>query len=219
MATTRPAPSVATTRAEPTNVPRRRLKVTIVYAQNPGEYKQIHPPPGPLTASQEAAYQEEMFQNEAKRERIIASHKRQVAEIAHFLEGLGIEAVYEGQLDDKHVPSKLQWLQQNVEDSDYVVLVITPSLNTLLNEEKPPEGEMFFRGQYLHNLISGQVDSTHKKPVAIVCVFLNRPKCRKEIPPSLVTGPMYELWSPFVQDSARSDDLGAFISCLRGRNS
>jgi hypothetical protein len=199
----------------------RRKKVTIISAQNPVEYKQIRPPPAPMTASQEAAYQEEVFQNEAKREKIIESHKRQVAEIAHFLGDLGIEIVigieYKGrQLDGKLVPFEPQWLQQ---DSDYVVLVITPSLNKLLNENKPPEREVLFMGPYLHNLISGQLVSRHKKPFEIVCVFLNRPICREEIPPSLVTGRTYELWSPFVQDSARSDDLGAFISCLRGRNS
>lgn len=201
-----------------TRNPTKKSKVTVIYPQNPDLYEQIKPPDCTLTAPIKRAYEQEVVEKERETDKKIHKHREQVRNLVSFMQSKGIEVAYDQQLDDDHVPCLPQWLHKKVLISDLVVLVITPSFVPLLNQETVPEKEVLFKGKYLYNLTSGQLKNKDKKPVDIVCVFLNRSKREEQIPPALVSGSKYELWEPFHSDSARADDLKHFTFLLAGKD-
>ena len=188
-------------------------KVTLIYAKNPGKYEQIKPPDR-MTASQKEMYLQEVIAHEAKRETCIKLHIERVMRFANYLKSLGINVAYENQLDDQHVSSKPRWLEENVESSDFVILVITPSFKELLNKKGVPHNETFFRGEYLNNIISGYVEKADETPIKFVCVFLHSPYRQSYIPPSIATVNSYELFEPFAWEDGRRDGIAKFSSLM-----
>ena len=187
-----------------------------MYTKNPGLYEQIKPP-AHMTASQKEEYHQEVLANEAKRDKRIKEHVAMVVRLAEFLISLGIVVAYEKQLDDEHVPSKHQWLEENMEKSDFIVLVITPSLKQLLNQKDVPENETFFKGESLSNMINGSVKKNDGSRIKFVCVFLKSAKHPEYIPPGLASVNSYALFEPFAleDDDERRDDIKAFTSLMQ----
>ena len=200
-------------------------KATIIYAQNPEIYQQIARPDVQallrqhltLTREQiETQYEAEIFENERQMEENIRENKELVAMFASFLTGLSITVVYDQDLDDRYVPSKTQYMYEQIKDSDYVILVITPSLVSLLT--KAPQEELIFMGPYLHNLIRSPGRNNSGKEIKIICVFLDRPRNIELVPTELKTGSIYELWQPFHLDKERKDETQNFVKLMLGKN-
>lgn len=184
-----------------------------MYTKNPDNYVQIRPPSGAYHGpAVEARYQDVVVCNEQERAQKIKEHCKLVANFARFLSTLGLTVVFDQYVKDKHISNKPKWLQQNIANSDFVILVITPSFRQILREA--PDEEIFFKGNYLENLING----LGKRDIRIVCVFLDRPTCLEHIPEPLRSGNAYELQTPFNLDSGRhiDDNLNPFVSLLMG---
>lgn len=197
-------------------------KATVLYPHNPEVYEQIAPPnmeesqrrDPHLAVVINAEHDDEVVQNENGIKDKIDSHKKDVKGLVNFLISLGISTAYDQQIEDRPIESKTQWLQEEIKDSDYVIIVITPSFLHLLNAA--PEEELIFKGPYVHNLITGLEKRRDGSKINLVCVFLDRTKRLDEVPTSLKTGHVFELWAPFVQHDGRSDDLNTFLSLLNG---
>jgi hypothetical protein len=192
----------------------RKKKVLLIYPKNPGEYEQIKPPDN-MTAAQKEAYEREVIDHEGDQEKRIKLHEERVERFARFLQSLDIAVAYEKQLDDQHIRSKLTWLEENVDNSDFVVLVITPSLNQLLKKEDIPEKETFFKGETLSNMIHGYVNKSDGSRIKFVGVFLNTPPCQKHIPLGIAASNSYEVFKPFELKDGRRDNLAPFISLVK----
>lgn len=202
--------------------PSRAYLVTVVYPQNPVVYTQIAPPdfqtiqrdnPGLTVDDINARYRDQVADNEASIKRNISVQRELVKQFVHFLQRLPVRVVYDQQLDDQHVESKTLWMQERIRDSDYVILVITPSFLHFMR--RAPKEEIFFQGPYLHNLILGLEKKSDGSKIKVVCAFLNRPKCLNHAPADLRTGSIFELWKPFQRGGEeRGDDLENFVSLL-----
>ena len=189
--------------------------VLLISAKNPGENLQIRPPVQ-ITDSQERMFDDEVCTNEDKRWKNTEEHVQRVIRFAAFLELCGITVAHEQQLDDKYVSSKLLWLEEMVEISEYIVLIITPSLPVLLRQKDVPNEETFFKGDLLRNLISGHVKRKDRSEIKFVCVFLNSPIEPALIPDARATGYSYCLMEPFDIQPGRADNIEAFMSLIEG---
>ena len=211
MAQTFPGQAVSSTSASSSGA---QKKITLIYAKNPGRYEQIAPPEE-MTASEEREYEQEVAEHEGAREDRIKAHCKRVERLVCFLEALGMIVAYERQLDDEHVSSKPNWLVENVETSDFVVLVITPSFKELLHQKKVPDDETFFKGDYLSNYLSGHSKKPDGSHIKFVCVFLGSSKREDQIPPYVATANSYALIEPFDElGEGRRDDIMAFKSLM-----
>ena len=167
-----------------------------------------------MTAARKEAYEREVIDHEGDQEKRIKLHEESVERFAGFLQSLDITVAYEKQLDDQHVQSKLKWLIENVEKSDFVVLMITPSLNQLLTKEDIPENETFFKGETLSNMIHGYVNKSDGSRIKFVGVFLNTPKCLNNVPSGIAASNSYDVFEPFELKDGRRDNLATFISLV-----
>ena len=179
-------------------------KVTVVYAHNPNIYKQIEPPIIKDKATL-AQHERELVENE----HAIAEQKELVKEFVAFLESLGITVAYDQQIDECRVNNRRLWIQDNIKNSGFVIFIITPSFVPFIEADVTPEREMIFQGPYLHNLISNP-----GKNQVLVSVFLNRPRDYEQVPKALETGNVFELWTPFVREGGRNDDLLSFSNLI-----
>ena len=168
---------------------------------------QIRPPNVPRGTQPYLQYEDKVTQYGKLKEKNIKEHCELVAEFAGFLSrDLELNVAFDQYTKDQHIPNKPKWLQENIANSDFAIFVITPSFLKILNEA--PDEEIFFKGQYLDNVINELVK------VKIVCVFLDRARCTEHIPEPLRAGNIYELWRPF-QRGEMYDDLNSFVSLMK----
>lgn len=148
-------------------------KVFIVYPHNPQVYTWNSV--------------KELRDEQSKRTREdIRRHDELVCHFAQFLESHKIAVSYEGLLKDGFTSNYMKWFQDQIVDSDDVILIITNSFSHFLSNQ-PPEGkERIFTGQFLHNFVNNP-----KKP--ILPVFLNRPKELKLLPDALRSSKTYNV--------------------------
>ena len=199
-------------------------KATVIYAHNPELYQQIARPDvqallrqrPTLTREQiETQYEAEVIENEGQMKENIRENKGLVAMFASFLTGLSITVVYDQDLEDCYVASKTQHMDEQIKDSDYVILVITPSFIPFLN--KAPQEELIFMGPYLHNLIRCPGRNKSGRKIKIICVFLDRVKDIELVPTELKTGSIYELWHPFQLDEERKNETHNLVTLMLGK--
>ena len=167
--------------AEPEPNPQRHIdgtvgllpKVFIVYPHNPELYT-YHPD------------REAQERNERETEQVIREHDRLVHLFAQFLENHKIAVAYEGLLMDKVIANYMKWFEDQMADSDYVILIITNSFCHFLSEQPPPGKERIFTGQFLHVFVNNP-----GKP--ILPVFLNRQKDMALLPNALRAASTYRV--------------------------
>ena len=219
--------------AEPPNPERRKSKllpkVFIVYAHNPGEYRQIHPPdvdglmrdnPSMTRDWIEQQYEEEKIQLSAQTEENIRQHKLLVRKFSNFLTGAGVPVTYDQLLDDTGTDNLMRWTEQQIKDSDYVILIVTPSLHEFLTNPSSAsrDEEYIFSGHTLYNLIHSP-PSRPNSPLGlgVLCflpVFLESTKNLDLLPKTLEAGSCYEVWKPFDVQRPRGDDLVLLYTLL-----
>ena len=208
-------------RRHPTNPAIILPKVFIAYPHKPTIYTQIELPTsvsdlGSRTVSKEGEelrrqYEESVVRHERDAEMEIRKHEEMVERFAEFLQKSSIAVAYDALVRDKGVVNLMRWCQQQIESSDYLILVITPSFSSFLNEEYPPERESLFQGNYLYNLI-------HSPPptLQLIPIFLCSSKNLSLVPKALVTGSVYEVWDNY--QGHFNSDLEALYCRLTKQN-
>ena len=198
-------------------------KVFIAYAHNPLPYVQIAPPdsdkviqsnPEMSTEMVHERWEEEVARHMRREEKAIEDNKLLVYHLATFLQKSSIAVAYDQLLTDVGTSNLMKWSQEQIKDSDFVILIITPSFCNFLFDEVPPEKEYLFAGHYLYNLI-------HNPPLnkSLLPVFLNQVKDIQLLPKALEASICYEIWEPFdVQHGPRNDDLESFYALLTRQN-
>lgn len=146
-------------------------KVFIVYPHNPEVYKW-------------SPVREQQLEQEKKTKEDVRLHDKLVHHFAQYLESLKITVAYEYLLRDLATPNYMKWFQDQIADSDYVILIITNSFCHFLSNQ-PPEGkERIFTGHFLHTFVNNP-----KKP--ILPVFLNRQRELDLLPDALRASTTY----------------------------
>ena len=202
-------------------------KVFMAYPHNPGAYLQIAPPnveavllqnPGMTRESIQEAYKQEKLRLSVDTEEEVKRHKYLVREFANFLAGSGIAVAYDQLLEDTGTDNLMKWTEQQMKDSDYVILIVTPSLCDFLSSPPPRDKEYIFSGHMLYNLIHSPPPRPNS-PVNVdalrfLPVFLNSTKNLNLLPKTLEAGNCYEIWKPFDVRLTREDDLVSLYTLL-----
>ena len=196
-------------------------QVTFIYSQNPVEYERIESiDESRLTPEQ---YEEEVIQKGRSRDITIKNHRALVDRFATFVSTfLHIKVAFDQQIDDIHTRNKLLWLEERVEESDYAILIITPSFHKFM--KKTPDEEIFFHSELISSLMRGLVKKKNDgTKVGVICVFLNSSVHFPYIPSSLRVGNIFELWESreafFDTNGEGPHGSRAFASLLTGRQS
>lgn len=171
-------------------------KVFMVYPHNPQVYQWIAPTPLEELQRRHPEYSpgelhklqiaEQKTQQREEKERI-EKHDKLVYNFAQFLESHMIAVAYEGLLHDYPTDNYMKWFQKQMQDSDYVMLIITPSFCQFLSKEPPQDKERIFVGNFLHNFVHRPNNKT------ILPVFLNRPKDSSLLPDALRASATYHV--------------------------
>lgn len=117
----------------------------------------------------------------------IRNHDILVYRFAQFLDSCKIAVAYEGLLSDFAVTNYMKWFQEQMNDSDYIFLIITDSFCHFLSNEPPEDKERIFSGEFLHNF----VNKGQKKP--ILPIFLNRRSDPNLLPDALRSSSTYHV--------------------------
>lgn len=204
-------------------------KVFVVYAHNPGEYLQIRPPNVDEVMRKDPSMTRELIQQRYEREKIqlstqteenIRKHKLLVREFSDFLQSSGVAVAYDQLLADTGTDNLMRWTEQQIEDSDYVILIVTPSLREFLTNPSyaSRDEEYIFSGHTLYNLIHSP-PSRPNSPLGlgVLCflpVFLESTKNLGFLPKTLEAGSCYEIWKPFDVQRPQGDDLVSLYTLL-----
>jgi hypothetical protein len=170
-------------------------KVFIVYPHNPQVYQWVRP-----TSLEELRYRypessdddlkriqiDEVKQREMEEKRRIEDHDKLVHDFARFLESHLIAVAYEGLLHDYPTDNYMKWFQSQMEDSDYVILIITDSFSHFLSNQPPEDKERIFVGNFLHVFV-------HNPSKPLLPVFLNRREDTSLLPDALRASTTYQV--------------------------
>ena len=175
------------------------VKVFILSPHNPNEYVHILPPDELQQHPEQhpellREYEVEVEESKARMEGEIDEHQRLMTRLAHCLEARGITVTGVHQLRDSAVSNIVQWADEQIKNSNFVILIITPSFSKFLEKLPPPEKECLFgaSGGYVSRLL-------HHPPegVTFFPVFLNQFEDMNLLPITLRGGPLYEIFEPF----------------------
>ena len=184
----------------------RIKKVYIAYVHNPDEYEAYVPPyrPEELLDSNilRLVFQEKQTHEYEQRKKI-EEHTQTIQRLATYLSTLGVPVVYDEYWRGKHVTNQIQKFEEQITDSDYVLLIITPSMNHYLQNTAPIDEEILFTDNFLFNLM------TVKKPSGtnFIPVFVNSTKNSVLVPTHLASATLYELKEPFDYQRGGTYDL------------
>lgn len=192
----------------------RIKKVFVAYVHNPDEYEAYVPPCRPevlLDPNILRTVFQEKQEHENRQRSKIQRHTETVHRLAKYLTAVGVPVVYDEYWTGKHVTNQLQQFERQIADSDYVLLVITPSMNHYLTNVAPVNEEILFTDNFLFNLM------TVKKPpgTEFIPVFVNSPKDVHLIPTSLASAMSYVLMEPFDCHNGDFSDLYRLITNQR----
>ena len=184
----------------------RIKKVFIAYVHNPDEYEVYVPPCRPEQLLDpnilRIAIQHKMEHEQIQRDNI-RRHTETVKRLAVFLTERGVPVVYDDYFNGSHVSNRLQQYEQQIVDSDYVLLVITPSMNYYLTNVAPIDEEILFTEDFLFNLM------TVKKPQGthFIPVFINCQHDTGLVPTFLASAKSYAITEPFDCHSGDLRDM------------
>ncbi len=189
----------------------RIKKVFIAYVHNPDEYEAYVPPyrPEELLDSNILRFVfSEKQRHENQQRNKIEKHTKAIQSLATYLSTLGVPVVYDEYWRGKHVSNQLQQFEEQIMDSDYVLLVITPSTNHYLQNVAPIDEEILFTDNFLFNLM------TVKKPPGtnFIPIFVNSTKNSDLVPTHLGSSMIYELIEPFDYQRGDMYDLYKLVT-------
>lgn len=176
--------------------PRQSTSVFISYTQDP-----IHPPPP------EPEY--------AAEERL--SQRRSVRELADFLTRLGVKCTYD-QLFEAEPPDDWPlWVEQQVKQSDFVLMVCSSSYCYYLTNRDPErvagysDRPLSEEGRVTYSLMM-------KNLRKFIPVFVNQRRCPDFVPVALQGSSIYELCEPFSLDLSRHGPMEMLYARLTSQN-
>ena len=177
----------------------RIKKVFLAYIQNPDVYEKYIPPYSwdQLISDQslQQRAREESACHEENQKRKKKEHTDLVKEFAEYLRENGVSVAYDGYFELENVECTHQLYEQQIRDSDFVLLVITPSLKFYLQNDPPVEEPMapLFQSKAMVNLMTVQIPpGTHFVPI-----FLGRERDTNLVPVNLASASMYTICKPF----------------------
>ncbi len=153
--------------------------MAILYTHNPFEYTEVQ---RIMREDGTILNEQEILEHEDKRRITIKENQQAVSRFARFLQKYGIPVAYDQLLWDTSADNSLRWLHQQIVESKYIILIITPSLNPFLTAREMPstEREVIFTGPFLYNLLHSSENENQFLPV-----FLNRSKDTDLLPLTL----------------------------------
>ena len=173
-------------------------KVFIVYAHNPRLYQWPRPLQDfrlmyPQCSQEELRHMqgEEKKLLEREQEERVGRQNELVHRFAQFLDSHKIAVAYEGLLLDRPVDSYMRWFQEQMKDSDYILLIVTDSLSEFLSKNPPEEKERIFSGNFLHNYVHLSPSSPERRP--ILPIFIHRKRKLDLLPDALRASSTYEI--------------------------
>ena len=180
-------------------------KVFILSPHNPDKYTQPQlPTQQPMSST--AVHQFENEQNEPRMNPKITKHQDEVYRFAYFLQRNCVAVAYDLMLKDTPTSNILNWVEKQIEDSDYVILIITPSFKEFLVNPPPHEKEWIFGTDYVSRLVG----YSSSKETKFLVVFLNREKDKRLLPTTLLGHTLYKICEPFEIGKTRHDDSRRF---------
>lgn len=187
-------------------------KVFIAYPHNPfpytqldpGYYKQHYPNQPDHVLQQHLAHDAQL--HTLRQEEFIRQHMSRVHSLGQFLQQTGIAVSHDQLLLDRGSDNIMRWCQEQIEDSDFVILIITNSFKDFLDGEPPPEKEHLFVGNYLSNFVN------NPRGKQLLPVFLDQSVNVQLIPKCLEMCRLYSVYTPFVL--GRGDDLQSLYALL-----
>ena len=193
-------------------------KVFIAYPHKPTVYERRLPPENAADDGEvQRQYEEEIFQLKQAELAEVRAHEAAVRRFADFLNSQSIAVAYDQLVRDHGVDNIYRWCQTQIEDSDYLILITTPSLRHFLNGVCPPEEEPLFSSDYLYNLIHSRPLRHDGKPLQIVPVFLYSVKNLDLVPTALKASSIYEVWDEAYREPL-SEGLTSLLCRLTGQN-
>lgn len=189
-------------------------KVFIAYPHNPlpytevtsdiDSYRQLYP--GEPDDILQQRIDKAVHQHRIDQRELIKQQEARVYNLAIFLQQAPVAIVYDLLLSDVGAENIMRWCQEQIEDSDMVILIVTQSFNEFLNGEVPLESEQLFAGNYLSNFIHNPQGKT------LLPVFLDQPVDTRLIPKCLEMCKLYSITTPPM--FGRGDDLEALYALL-----
>ena len=192
-------------------------KVFIAYAHKPTVYEK---PIRPENVDDDPAvwrrYENEVVRLGRNAEIEVKVQESMVKAFADFLSTQSITVVYDLLVRDTGVANIMRWCEAQINDSDYLILVITPSLCPFLGTNPPPEQEEepLFSSLYLYNLITSRPKRKDGTPLEIIPLFLSNAKNLDHVPTNLRGGSIYEVWDNEYK-LPLSEDLKRLLCRLR----
>lgn len=145
--------------------------------------------------------------NEQKQKAVIDVHQSKVYSFVKILQEAGVAVAYDQLLTDVGSDNIMRWCQEQIDNSDIVILIVTESFNMFLNGEPPPESEHLFVGNYLSNFVNNPPPGK-----LLIPVFLDRPVNSQLIPKCLEMSRLYSVSTPPVL--GRGGDFDALYALL-----
>ncbi len=193
----------------PKEMAEKMKSVFIAYSHNPEEYKYLLPPDTYDPQILES-FELDQQRNEQKQKEDIRQQKKLVHEFANFLIKKHVKVSYDQQLDDTGCGNIMKWYEEQMRESDYVIIIATQSLCDFLKD--PPKEEMLFAGEFFDNFI-------RYNSRKILSVFLDRVKDSELLPIGLISGNLYEILSPFsLEDQSNQSDMVRLYALLSDQN-
>lgn len=200
-------------KSNPWNPGKYLPKVFIAYPRKPTVYEQLRPPEN-AAGNHEVwrQFEDQVVRLESDAEAEVRAHEKRVKRFADFLQMQLIAVAYDQLLRDLDVANITRWCQTQIEDSDYLILVVTSSLCQFLNGKCPADKEPLFSSDYLYNVIHSRPNS-HK----IVPVFLFSAKNLSQVPTAFQASTIYEVWDEEYRHPF-SEGLTSLLCRLTGQN-
>ena len=169
-------------------------KVFIAFPHKPTVYQQRAPPEGAAEDPElKRRYDDEVVAHELAAEEETRGHEKAVKRFAEFLQTQSLAVAYDLQLRDQGTANIMRWCQTQIADSDYLIIIVTPSLLRFLDGQCPSDMEPLFSSDYLYNTIHSSPQKKDGKTLQIVPVFLDRCKNYEMVPVALRGGSVYEV--------------------------
>ena len=189
----------------------RVKKVFVAYVHNPDEYEAYVPPYRPEDLLDPNLLREVLhlkLEHEQEQKNKIQRHTDAVQRLCTYLSQLGVAVAYDQYWKGQHIGNLLHHFERQIADSDFVLLIITPSMNHYLQNVAPIDEEILFTDNLLYNLM------TVKKPPGtnFVPIFVNSHKIIDLIPSCLASAMSYELLEPFDYQKSGMYDLYALLT-------
>ena len=193
-------------------------KVFIAYPRKPTVYHTLIPPAGARDNPDAwRQYDDELDRLGRSDDAEVRAHEELVREFAEFLHTQSIAVAYDLIVRDIGALNVMRWYQTQIADSDYIILVVTPSLRPFLDGNFPLDKEPLFKSDYLYNIIHSRPKGPDGSPLDIIPVFLKSARNLDYIPTALEASSMYEVTDD-VYRMPLSEGMTSLLCRLTGQN-